>query len=311
MTIAELSRQDAPVQGGANSVTEFNYRRPDVLPKVFVESIDAVHTAFLRTASDRLSQLLKTEVDVQPVTTEELTYRNYLWSLPTPTFIAVATMLRGRSGIEFAPELVSVLNDRLLGGRGMPTSGRWPTSLDAALAGHAMEPVAAALNKAFAAIMPMGVKIERLEHNPRFARLAAMTDSVLASTFAVKIEGRHPFTGSMSLCYPFATLDPLFDTLRQQLGGDADGAIDDDKPERALLESFLRDSTVPLAARLRPSQVPAGQLSQIEPGDVVVLDHWADEPVDGLVGGTLLFDGRIGRQGNNLAFEVTAWKEDA
>ncbi len=311
MTIAELTRQDGPAERGPGSLTEFGYRRPEVLPKVFVESIDAVHSGFLRTASDRLSQLLRTEVSFEHLGTEELSYRNYLWSLPTPTFMAVAGMLRGRAGVELSPELASVLNDRLLGGEGRATIGRWPTTLDAALASRVLEPVVAALDHAFSAIMSPGLNIDRIEHNPRFARLAAMTDGVLTSTFAVTIAGSGPFTGSMSLCYPFTTLDPLFDTLRQQLGGDVDDTVSDDKPERALLESFLSDSDVQLTVRLRPSQAPAGQLSRIEPGDVVVLDHWADEAVDGLVGGVPLFDGRIGKQGNNLAFELTAWKDDA
>lgn len=291
------------------AVSEFGYRKPDVLPAIFVENIEAIHAEFARSFSASLSQLLRIEVEVDQIVTEEMSYRSFVWSLPTPTFMSVISLLRGRAVLEMGPDLVSVLDDRLLGGPGRPAIGRWPTSLDAGIFRRALDLALAALAEAFSPVIAVQPAVETMQFNPRFARVAAPNEGVLATTFTIGLTGLVPFRGTMSLCYPFSTLDPIFDLFRQHTGEEAETTGENDKPERQALEPLLAETTVDLKVRLRPSKAPAAHLSAIQPGDVVILEHWADEPVEAFVENQRLFEGRIGTQGSHVAFEVTDWKE--
>ena len=68
-------------------------------------------------------------------------------------------------------------------------------------------------------------------------------------------------------------------------------------------------SAVPIdvIARLNASPISLLELSELQPGDVVLLSHKANEPVIVSAGGHDLLEANVGQHNSNVALSVTKW----
>ena len=76
------------------------------------------------------------------------------------------------------------------------------------------------------------------------------------------------------------------------------------------MNSTLPDVSMPISIRLRETAIPASEIAELQPGDVLRLDHKVDQGVLGVVAGLELVEGRMGRKGKNMALQVTNWRTE-
>ena len=79
-----------------------------------------MHESFARLTTTSLSAQLRTLVHVHVASVDQLTYEEFIRSIPTPTTLAVINMdpLKGNAVLEIAPEITFIIIDRLFGGSG-------------------------------------------------------------------------------------------------------------------------------------------------------------------------------------------------
>ena len=108
-------------------------------------TIELFHEVFCRTVQTRLSGALRAMVDVEVVSADQLSYGEFVNSMPTPSFITIVTMepLEGNAVIEVSLPLVFSIIDRLVGGPGTQRpKPRELTEIEVALVQNVTEVVA-------------------------------------------------------------------------------------------------------------------------------------------------------------------------
>jgi flagellar motor switch protein FliM len=83
----------------------------------------------------------------------------------------------------------------------------------------------------------------------------------------------------MTICYPYATLEPLLPRLAATMWYAQRRAVSGNAAVRDILENEVRSVEIPVAASFRAVDIPVEALSELRPGDVIRFDEHFDEPV--------------------------------
>lgn len=269
-----------------------------------VEDFESLHRAFCRDLSRHLSQLLQVTVPVKHRSTDEVPYSSYVRSLPSPTVLGVIGMAptAGRVVVDIPNHLGFAALDILLGGSGRPAGFRAFTDLEGSILAMALAPVAAGIKAAFEPVAALDAELQAIQAHPSIAGLFDPAEPTLVMSFDIRIETVQPTEGILSLCYPKSALEPL-------LAPAANEEIEIEVRAPVNPELFDPLSAVPIdvIARLNASPISLLELSELQPGDVVLLSHKANQPVTVSAGGHDLLEANVGQYNNNIALSVEKW----
>ncbi len=288
------------------TIEPFDFRRPDKFAKDHVRSLRTAHELFARELGRAFSQRLRCVVTLETLSVEQITYEDYIRSLPDPSVLAVVAMppLPGPAVLEMSVQLGRSFIDRLLGGHGAPSTMRRPSSIEASLLHDLMEGVLRPLTDALAPFQEVEPELLQLEFSPQFAQIVAPTDMVLVLTYQVSMTTNRRVDGSFSLCYPFSTLEPTMGDLERKMWNEHGKTADTTQPFTEVVPELHTD----LRVKLRDSEVPATELADLAPGKVLRLSHRIDEPAIIEVGDAPVLLGHLGHRGRRYVVQIVDWK---
>ncbi len=310
---ADLIEGQSPSPGGDDPpwrLRPFDFRNPSKMARDHVRRLELTHETFQRYMSTQLSSLLRTMVRLELLAVDQVTYDEYVRSMPNPTVIGQMSLkpLPGVVLFEMGTSTALTLVDRLLGGIGKPGMMRRPTELETPLLEDLLGVAATALQRTFEPIVSVDASVDDMEFNPNFAQAVNPSEMVMVLSYSLGIMQGQMSEGLVTICYPFSLLThawelaPAAEETKKSTGSD--------ERDRFALEGAVPHLSVPLTIRLRPSAIHASELAGLRPGDVLRFDHKVGEPVLGVVGGRNLVEGRLGRKGNVAALEVTKWRSE-
>lgn len=285
----------------------FDFRRPNKFSVAHVRSLEGLHESFARRFAGALTQALRCVVQFKPVSVDELTYENYVRSLPNPSVLVPLSLppLPGIVVLEMSSPMGLLLVDRVLGGLGLAGNVRRPTDLENQLLGEIMKNSLGAFEETFAPVLEIAPEIGPMESNPHVVQAASPSETVLLLSYNVTLSGHSPHEGMVTVCYPFSMLQPVLDRLelhaKEQPIGQGDDA--DDR-----IAAHIAETVVSLTVRLSNSVVSAADVARLKPGDVLRLDHPVEAPALGVVQGKGLVEGYVGRTGKRLGFRMSGWR---
>jgi len=85
----------------------YDFKRPDKFSKDQIRTLQMMHETFARLTTTSLSAQLRTLVHVHVASVDQLTYEEFIRSIPSPTTLAVINMdpLKGSSVLEIDPSI--------------------------------------------------------------------------------------------------------------------------------------------------------------------------------------------------------------
>ncbi len=106
--------------GAAPKVKPYDFLRPSKFSKEQIRTIYMLHETFGRLWSSTLSGVLRNFVSISVSSVDQVTYQEFMQSIPNPTITATFTLapLEGKALMEFSPTIGFPIIDRLLGGSG-------------------------------------------------------------------------------------------------------------------------------------------------------------------------------------------------
>ena len=286
------------------NVLAYDFRRPNRIVKEQVRTLQMLHDAFARSVSSSLSAYLRSVLEVRLTGVEQLTYGEFMFSVAAPSTLGVFEMapLKGGAVLDINPQLVFPMIDRILGGPGRASiEVRELTEIERALLSRIVGKILLDLQQAWAQVGRFEARLLNLETNPQFVQLTSPNDIAILVTFDVRVGD---VEGVMSLCLPFAMLEPVLPKLMTQRWVAAASAADSPSVSQDV-ERHLRSTRLEVRAVLEPLRVPISDLTRWETGDILPLP-WRDELNVMLeVGGLPRFTGRAGQRHRRRAVEIT------
>jgi flagellar motor switch protein FliM len=277
----------------------YDFRRPVRLARDQAHLLRIAMETFGRQSSTVLTTSLRVVCTLGTPVIEELSYDEYLSTLPEPAVCAVVGLepWSGRSLLSFeVPALLQVV-DHLLGGSGSEQQPDRPlTDIEQSLLRHLLTRMLRELSYALEPLGRIEPELASLESNPSFVQAAAPTDPVVVARMELVIADR---TTAASLCIPYATLAPALERLSRAQDDEARALARRQAAERT--QQRLTDVEVDVAVRFKPLRLASGAIGRLAVGDVVPLDHRTTAPLAVTSAATTFAHAVPGTSGRRLA----------
>lgn len=287
----------------APSYLPYDFRRPNRVSKEQLRYFQTIHETFARSFGNALSGHLRTIVDIDIVSADQLTYGEYVLSLPASTALFVFDMrpLDGNGVLEMNPSVILMMIERLFGGAGAASSlSRDLTAIETAVVTKLVNLGLDELGAAWEKVSPMKPRLAELMKNPQMLQLLPNTETVILITFELRLGDS---AGILSLCYPYLSLEPILPNMssRGALLGQKTRVVEHG---REWIEHRLRQSLMSMSAELGRTELTVREFLHLRPGDVITLDREVHDPVDLLVEGERKALARPGLRGRKRAVRL-------
>ena len=195
----------------------YDFKRPDKFSKEQIRTVSIMHETFARLTTTSLSAQLRSMVHVHVASVDQLTYEEFIRSIPTPTTLAVINMdpLKGNAILEIDPAVTFSIIERLFGGTGIGASKvqRDLTDIEQSVMEGIIVRILANMREAWTQVIDLRPRLGQIETNPQFAQIVPPSDMVILVTLETKVGDEE---GMMNFCIPYITIEPIISKLSSQ-----------------------------------------------------------------------------------------------
>lgn len=286
----------------------YDFRRPEKFSKDQLRTFHMIFTTFVRLASTSLAGFLRSRLQMNLVSIDQLTYDEFVRSVPNPTFVCVFSIhpLEGQCILQIGLDAVFPMIDKLMGGIGedLPTP-RPLTEIESKIILEVVERVMGAMKESWMNIYNIEPRIETLESNLEFVRVVSGNDMVILFSFEIEVGNK---SGMMTICIPYIVVEPIAQKLSASLWFASKKTHD--PTIQANLTRRLEKVKLFLRVELGRTRLSVRDLLNLEVGDVIVLEKRVEEPLEIFVGKIPKMKGVTGRRGRRLAVRITELLEE-
>ena len=150
-------------------VKVYDFKRPDKFSKEQIRTVTIMHETFGRLSSTSLSAQLRQHVDVHCAAVDQMTFGEFMASIPDPTMMAIVRMtpLKGTALLEIDPQLTFGFIDRLFGGRGIPEDlHRDYSNLEISVLEGLITRLLGNLEESWSTVIDLAPSLGQIESNP-------------------------------------------------------------------------------------------------------------------------------------------------
>ncbi|GHV54938.1 flagellar motor switch protein FliM [Spirochaetia bacterium] len=248
----------------------YDFKRPDKFSKEQIRTVQIMHETFARLTTTSLSANLRSMIHVHVASVDQLTYEEFIRSIPTPTTLAIINMdpLKGNAILEIDPAISFAIIERLFGGPGEGTKNTHElTDIETSVMEGIIVRILGNMREAWAQVIDLRPRLSQIDTNPQFAQIVPPTEMVVLVTLETKIG---EVEGMMNFCIPYLTIEPIIGKLSAQFWYSSvrRGATTENLN---VLKEKLSTVDVDVVAEIGKIQVPIKDVLSLQVGDVVRL----------------------------------------
>ena len=301
LTQEQQLKQEEP----ARKIKVYDFKRPDKFSKDQIRTLYMLHESFARLLNTYMSSHLRTLVNVDVASVEQLTYQEFVQSLVNPSVITILGVppLKGNIIFEISTEIAFAYLDRVFGGDGTTAiKSRVLTEIEDAVMRRFVNSAMERFKESWSNVTPMNPILEATESNPQFTQIVPPNDMVVIITMNTKLG---EVEGFMNICIPYLVLEPVMSKLTTTFWVAASAAKDDKSGYAEIIRKKLNKTKVPFVVEVGRVQISIREFLTLGFGDVLQLNTKVKEDFPCMVGSNAKFLCRPGTFGKKLAVQIT------
>ncbi|TCS80953.1 flagellar motor switch protein FliM [Pectinatus cerevisiiphilus] len=284
----------------------YDFKRPDKFSKDQIRTLFMLHENFARILNTYLSTHLRVLVKVEVVSVDQLTYEEFIRSLPNPSVISILSLssLKGNIIFEMDTNVVFSIIDRLFGGMGDESKmkARTLTDIEETVIKNMMSKMMEGLQEAWHNVQDFKLNIESMESNPQFTQIVPSGDMVVIITLQLKVGS---VEGLINICIPYIVIEPIVPKLTTTFWVSASSTRKEHPEEVDQLKKKLRKAIIPVSVELGRVSLTISEFLTLGMGDTLRLNTKADDELVCIVGERPKFYCRPGIIGKRSAVQIT------
>lgn len=291
-------------EGRRRKIKIYDFKRPDKFSKDQIRTLQMIHETFARLATTALSARLRSLVHVHVGSVDQLTYEEFIKSIPNPTTLAILELapLKGSAVFEIDPSITFAMVDRLFGGKGVLANlNRELTDIERSVVERIVLRILTDLKEAWANVIELRPRLGAMESNPQFVQIVPPNDMVVLVTLETRVGD---VEGLTNLCIPYITIEPIISKLSAQFWYSSIRRGTTDETVEAVKRRLARIH-VGCQAVLGGAEIRTRDFLNLQVGDVIRLDETVKEDARLIVANREKFRVRPGTIGKKLAVQVT------
>lgn len=253
----------------------YDFKRPNRVSKEQLRAIKGIHDKLARNLASQISSIMRSIVEIRLHSVDQMTYGEFLMSLPSPTSFNVFSIkpLDGNCVLEINPSIAFPMIDRLLGGSGDGfESNRELTDIEINLLDAILRIMMQRLKESWSLITDMYPNVEAKESSPNVVQVVSQNEIVIMVVMEIIIGNS---SGMINICYPVIYLEPILSRLanRDIMLGETSAK----KSRNKELKTLVGRAEVLYEAILGRTIISVGEFLGLKTGDILRLDRGADD----------------------------------
>lgn len=270
----------------------YDFKRPNRVSKEQLRAVKGIHDKMARNLASQISSIMRSIVEIQLHSVDQMTYGEFLMSLPSPTSFNVFSIkpLDGNCIIEINPSIAFPMIDRLLGGLGESYEAtRELTDIELNLLDAILRIIMQRLKEGWSPITDMYPTVETKESSPNVVQIVSQNEIVIMVVMEIIIGNS---SGMINFCYPVIYLEPILSRLanRDIMLGETSAK----KSRNKELNTLISRAEVFNEAIIGQAELSVGELLELKKGDIIRLDRPADDKAIVMIDKKELFLAEIG-----------------
>ena len=291
-------------KAATEQATPYDFKRPERVARDQLRAIETLHEVFARNLQTALSGRLRAIVDVSVASVDQLTFSEFINSLPNPTvFYQVSCEpLEGNFIFEINPTIAFPMIERMLGsGRvGGILPARELTDIEWAMMNRIIEEALVLLKEVWTTVAEINFQVANKASNPQLMQIMSPNEPIVMVVMEVTLGDQK---GYLNACIPVMSIEPVMEKINTHTWFALRRKASEPGQEK-LLKQALSEAEVDLVAHLHLESVRLMDLQGLQPGDLITTSHRRKKPVIISVEGRPKFRAQLGSHRSQLALRV-------
>lgn len=292
-----------------NKAKKYDFKSPKKLAKDQLKTLQIIHENFSRTLNTFLSGYLRTYVQTEVLSVEELSYYEFSNSIVNPAILSIIDFypLSGQIIIDISSTIAFTLIDRILGGQGKGMQeSRSFTEIEITLIKNIVKQLTDLMINPWENVIELEPKLEKIETNSQFAQIISPNETTALITLNLKIGETEGF---LNICIPHIVIEPILPKLSTKFWF-SNISKQVTEMDKCVLEKRLVNSSVNVNVELGYTYITVKEFLGLQLGDVIILDNSASKELEINIGNKHKYFGVPGTVKNKVAIKITRVVEE-
>lgn len=303
LSTGEMSADEMKAEDDKKKIKNYDFKRALRFSKDQIRSLTRIHENFARLLTTYFSAQLRTYVQINVASVDQIPFEEFVRSIPNMTLINVFEVppLDGNILMEINPNIAYSMLDRLMGGSGSSYSNVDNlTEIEQKIMTNLFERSFDNLREAWRSVADIEPMLVELEVNPQFLQMISPNETVIVISMNTIIGET---SGMINICIPHVVLEPIVPNLSVQYWMQSN--TKEPTPEQIKsLEKRVKEADLSVVAELGTTEITIEDFLTMASGDVIQLDQKIDEPLLLKVGGTPKFTIQPGKLKHKMAVQI-------
>jgi len=289
-------------------IKPYDFRRPNKFSKEHLRTLQMIFEEFSRSVATFLSGYLRTMVQIDVISSEQLTYYEFNNSIKNLMILGIVDFspLDGSIILGFYGNTAYSLIDRILGGNGQGEyNSRNFTEIELVLMEQVIKQMVGYLREPWLNFLDLRPTLKKIETNAQFAQIAASNEAVALLTMNIKI-GKNE--GYMIACIPHIVIEPIITRLSTRYWFSTPNTKVDIQDTKNI-EKRIKSTYVTLTGVLGKANLKVSDVLHLSAGDVIQLKNYVSDGVDVYVEDKEMFKGIPGKKHGNISIKILSQNE--
>lgn len=309
--IKPVTVQQEDTQSRKNVIKEYNFARPPKFNKEQLRTLEIIFDNYARHVSSYLTGFLRSSTNIEVSSAEQLTYKEFSNSLPTPVILSIFEMLpyKGSVILEVSAGIGYSIIDRILGGQGLGLQRlRDFSEIEKVLIRRVVGNMLNFLIEPWENVGSIKPRLEKIETNSQFAQIISPNEMIALVSLKIKIG---TVEGFMNFCIPYMVIESDMNRLNTRFWFAS--AEDEERLNyKDAMGEDIERTKLTVRSILGKTYISVNEFIDLQVGDVITLDSYVNSDLTILVGDKHKFYGKPGivKRKNSVLITGAVGKED-
>lgn len=305
LTTGEVDVSDIKDESKEKKIKKYDFKSPKKLAKDQLRTLHMMHENFARVLNTFFSGYLRTFVQIDVLSVEELSYYEFSNSISNPAMLSIINFmpLPGDIIFDISTRLCYSMIDRILGGDGKYDGEiRAFTEIEITILKKIVSQVANLFIDPWENVIELSPVLDKIETNSQFAQIVSPNETVALITLKVKVGDAE---GLMNICIPHIVLEPILTKLSTKFWFSTNVTKKISEEDKINLKNRVKKANLDLSCVIGETNITVEEFLMLQRGDVVTLNSTIENDFEIRVNNKNKFYGKPGSIKNNLAVKIT------
>ena len=283
----------------------YDFARPSKINKEQLRSLHGIHDSYSRLLSSFLTGYLRTTVNIEVASAEQVTYSEFNSLLVNPVILCFfqPTPLKGTVVLEISSAIGYAIIDRILGGPGSEVKiSRDFSDIEKILLEKVTHQMLSFVTEAWDSTEKIKPLFEKIETNSQFAQIIPPSEMTALITLSIKIG---TVEGLMNFCIPHSVLEPILEKLNTRFKFNMDVQLEEEVFSDKI-EKNIETTRIPIRANVGKAYINVSDFVHLQVGDIIPLDSFVSSDMNIMVGDMLKYKAKPGISRGKNAVQITS-----